>query len=250
MWSFTTAPPPNTAPVAVNDSATTAEDMAVSGNVLTNDTDADGTTLTATLGASPTNGTVALASNGSFTYTPNADFNGTDSFTYTANDGAAASNVATVTIAVNAVNDAPVAVNDAATTVEDEAVTIHVLANDTDADGGTLTAELVSGPSHGLVTQNPDGSFRYRPAADFSGVDSFRYKASDGDLDSNVATVAVVIDAVNDAPVAANDSYSTLEDQVLNVAAPGVLDNDTDIDGDALRAVLISGPINGYFDAE
>ena len=111
MWSFTTAAPANTAPVAVNDSATTAEDTAVSGNVLTNDTDADaGTTLTATLGASPAHGTVALAADGSFTYTPNADFNGTDSFTYTASDGTAASNVATVTITVTGVNDAPVAV--------------------------------------------------------------------------------------------------------------------------------------------
>ena len=91
----------NDAPVAVNDAATTDEDTAVSGNVLGNDTDVDaGTTLTATLGASPAHGTVTLAADGSFTYTPNADFNGTDSFTYTASDGAAASNVATVTITV------------------------------------------------------------------------------------------------------------------------------------------------------
>ena len=128
MWSFTTAPPPNTAPVAVNDSAMTNEDTAVSGNVLGNDTDADaGTTLTAALGASPANGTVALAADGSFTYTPNADFNGTDSFTYTASDGTASSNVATVAITVTGVNDAPVAMNDTATTDEDAAVSGNVL---------------------------------------------------------------------------------------------------------------------------
>ncbi len=104
VWSFTTAAPANTAPVAVNDSATTARRHGRSAATCsTNDTDADaGTTLTATLGASPTHGTVALAADGSFTYTPNADFNGTDSFTYTASDGTAASNVATVTITVDA----------------------------------------------------------------------------------------------------------------------------------------------------
>ena len=136
----------NDAPVAVNDAATTAEETAVSGNVLTNDTDVDaGTTLTATLVASPANGTVTLASNGGFTYTPNANFNGTDSFTYTASDGTAASNVATVTITVTAVNDAPVAVNDATTTGEETAVSGNVLANDTDVDAGTtLTATLVA----------------------------------------------------------------------------------------------------------
>ena len=110
----------NDAPVAVNDAATTAEETAVSGNVLTNDTDVDaGTTLTATLVANATNGTVTLASDGSFTYTPAANFNGTDSFTYTATDGTAVSSVATVTVTVTGVNDAPVAVNDAATTAEE-----------------------------------------------------------------------------------------------------------------------------------
>ncbi len=110
----------NDAPVAVNDTASTAEETAVSGNVLGNDTDVDtGTTLTATLVASPAHGAVTLNADGSFTYTPAANFSGTDSFTYTASDGTAVSNVATVTITVTAVNDAPVAVNDAATAAED-----------------------------------------------------------------------------------------------------------------------------------
>ena len=107
--------------MAVNDAATTTEETAVSGNVLAQRHgrrrrhDADGDARS----PSPTNGTVTLASDGSFTYTPNANFNGTDSFTYTASDGTAVSNIATVTITVDAVNDAPVAVNDAATTTEE-----------------------------------------------------------------------------------------------------------------------------------
>src|SRR4029079_17856943 len=126
--------------------ATTAEETAVSGSVLGNDTDVDaGTTLTASLGASASNGAVTLNADGSFTYTPAANFNGTDSFTYTANDGTAVSNVATVTVTVTAVNDAPVAVNDTATTAEELAVSGSVLTNDTDVDAGTtLTASLVA----------------------------------------------------------------------------------------------------------
>ncbi len=245
VWSFTTAPPPNTAPVAVNDSATTDEDTAVSGNVLTNDTDADaGTTLTATLGASPTNGTVALASNGSFTYTPNADFNGTDSFTYTASDGTAVSNVATVTIAVTGRNDAPVAVNDAAATDEDTAVSGNVLGNDTDVDAGTtLTATLVTNGSNGTVTLASTGNFTYTPNADFNGTDSFTYKANDGSLDSGTATVSISVTPANDAPVAKDDSATTDEDTAVS---GNVLGNDTDVDaGTTLTATLVTNGSNG-----
>ena len=185
----------NDAPVAVNDTATTDEDTAVSGNVLGNDTDVDaGTTLTATLGASPAHGTVALAADGSFTYTPNADFNGTDSFTYTASDGAAASNVATVTITVNAVNDAPVAVNDSGGDrrrhggQRQRARQRHGRRR-----GTTLTATLGASPAHGTVTLAADGSFTYTPNADFNGTDSFTYTASDGAAASNVATVTITV---------------------------------------------------------
>src|SRR6185295_1923578 len=115
-----------------------------SGNVLTNDTDADaGTTLTAALVASPANGSVTLASNGAFTYTPNANFNGSDTFTYTAGDGTAVSNVATVTITIGAVNDAPVAAGDSYATAEDASLTIaalRVIGNDNDVESSVLTA--------------------------------------------------------------------------------------------------------------
>ena len=105
------------------------------------------------MSAGPASGTVALNPDGSFTYTPAANFNGIDSFTYTASDGTAVSNVATVTISVTGVNDAPVAGNDAATTTEEAAISGTVLGNDTDADTGTtLTATLRTGPANGTVT--------------------------------------------------------------------------------------------------
>ena len=98
-----------------------------------------------------------------------------------------------------------------------------------------LTAVLVSGPAHGTLTLNADGSFTYTPAANFNGTDSFTYKANDGAADSNVATVTSRSTAVNDAPVAVNDSYTTNEDTpLIDRRAPGVLANDTDVDGDPL----------------
>src|SRR5207249_1138184 len=98
-----------------------------------------------------------------------------------------------------------------------------LLANDTDIEGDSLSAALVNGPAHGSLTLNADGSFSYTPAANYNGSDSFTYKANDGQADSNIATVALTIDPVNDPPVAVNDVYATNEDTALTVAAAGVL---------------------------
>src|SRR5205823_6549496 len=117
---------------------------------------------------------LTLNANGSFTYTPSANVNGADSFTYKANDGALNSNTATVTITINAVNDAPVAQNDSYTTDEDTQLTVGaagVLANDSDAEGDALSAVLVTGPGHGSLTFNGDGSFTYTAGANFNGTD-------------------------------------------------------------------------------
>src|SRR5207237_574930 len=147
-----------------------------------------------------------------------------------------------------AVNDAPLAVGDGYATSEDTLLTVAatgVLGNDTDIDGDPLTAVLVSGPANGTVSINADGSFTYKPSTNFNGTDSFTYKANDGLADSNVATVTLTITAVNDAPSASGEAYAASEDTPLTIAATGVLANDTDIDGDLLSAVLVSGPANG-----
>src|SRR2546430_5184119 len=157
-----------------------------------------------------------------------------DCFTYKASDGQAQSGVATVTITVTPLNDAPVAANDDSyTTPEDTQLTVSapgVLANDSDVDGDALSAVLMSGPSHGTLTLNGDGSVVYVRALNFNGIDSFTYKASDGQAQSGVATVTITVTPVNDAPVAANDdSYTTAEDTQLTVSALGVLANDSDV---------------------
>ena len=136
--------------------------------MLTNDTDVDGDALTVDPGRRPRQRHAStLNADGTFTYTPTANFTGTDTFTYTATDGAVDSDTATVTITVTAVNDAPVADDDAYNTAERTAPSPcrapGVLANDTDADGDTLTAVLVAGPANGTLTLNADGSFTYTP---------------------------------------------------------------------------------------
>ena len=243
--------PVNDAPSAVADSFTTAEDTALTvaaAGVLTNDTDVEGSALSAVLVAGPAHGTLALNANGGFVYTPAANYNGADSFTYKPNDGTADGNTVTVSLTVTPVNDAPIAVADSYTTAEDTALAVAaagVLANDTDVDGNALSAVLVTGPAHGTLSLSGNGAFTYIPAADYNGADSFTYKPNDGTTDGNAVTVSLAVTPVNDSPVAVADSYTTAEDTTLTIAAAGVLANDTDVDGNALSAVLVSGPAHG-----
>src|SRR5439155_1166469 len=151
-------------------------------------------------------------------------------------------------ITVTAVNDPPVAANDTFTGTQDTALTIAapgVLGNDADIDSATITANLVAGPAHGTLTLNANGRDRNTAAEGYSVADGFTYKANDGALDSNVATVAITVTAVNDPPVAANDSFSTNEDTPLTLAASGVLGNDSDIDSATITAILVAGPTHG-----
>ena len=217
--------------------------------LLANDTDADGDSIEATVVAEPAHGTLDLAADGSFTYDPATDYSGSDSFAYKANDGLADSNVATATIFVTPVNDAPVAVADSYTVAEDGTLNPAapgVLANDTDADGDSLEAATVAGPLHGSLSLNANGSFTYEPDADYNGPDSSRTTPTTATVDSNIVTVTITVTSVNDAaPVAIADSYTVAEDGVLTRSAPGVLTNDTDVDGDDLTAKLVKGPLHG-----
>ncbi|NQV23048.1 MAG: tandem-95 repeat protein, partial [Rhodopirellula sp.] len=213
-----------------------------------NDTDIDGNPLTVKVVSGPSHGALTLNPDGSFSYIPALNFNGTDSFTYVANDGTVDSPAATVTITVTPVNDTPVAADDSYSTSEDTQLKLAIpglLGNDSDVDGVPLTAVLVSGPSNGLLALNVDGSFTYTPNLNFNGTDSFTYVANDGSQDSAPATVTITVTPVNDAPAAADNSYSVNAGAILNVTLPGILANDSDIDGDALTAVLLAGPTNG-----
>jgi Bacterial Ig domain len=166
--------------------------------VLGNDSDREGDALTAVLEAGPAHGSLELYPHGSLWYTPDGDYNGSDTFTYRANDGGLNSDPATVTIELSAVEDAPRASGDAFATEQDtplSAAAPGVLANDADPEGGSLTAALISGPGHGTLELNPDGSFLYTPDSGYNGSDSFSYRASDGGLDSDPVTATIEVRA-------------------------------------------------------
>jgi VCBS repeat-containing protein len=244
----------NHEPVATADSFEVNEDatlVAPSGGapgVLANDSDSDGDVLMAILATGPLHGTLSLSADGSFTYTPVANFNGADLFSYRASDGQTSSAPATVTITIHPINDAPLAVDDT-NYVTSENVPLDVpaaagvLANDLDADGNALTAVLVSTTTNGTLTLNASGAFIY--ASVTAGVDHFTYRAYDGTTTSQVATVTITVLPANSGPLAQNDSYATDEDIALVLPAPGVLANDSDADGNSLSAVLAGGPTHG-----
>jgi VCBS repeat-containing protein len=233
-------------PTAVADRYAVAENgslsVAAASGVLANDTDPNGLPLTATLQSAPNHGTVTLNPDGSFTYTPTAGYSGTDTFSYIDGNGTLSGNVATVTVNVDA---PPVSAADTYATPKATPLTVPaasgVLANDTDPNGLTMTASLVSGPSHGNITLNADGSFTYTPAAGYFGPDSFTYQATDGVATGNTATVTLKVSP----PTAVADSAAVNENAVLSVAAPGVLGNDTDPNGLPMTASVLTGPAHG-----
>ena len=230
----------NDGPVAVDDAATTAEDTAVSVTVLTNDSDLDGDSLSVNSVTVPAHGTAVIAGT-SVSYTPAANYNGPDSFTYTIGDGHDGSATATVSVTVTGVNDGPVAVDDAATTAEDTAVSVTVLTNDSDLDGDTVSIASVTTPAHGTAVV--EGlAVVYAPAANYNGPDSFTYTVGDGNGGSATATVTVTVTGVNDGPVAVDDAATTAEDTAVSVT---VLSNDSDLDGDTLAVSSVTVPAHG-----
>jgi VCBS repeat-containing protein len=172
--------------------------------VLANDSDVDGDTLTVVIMQGPVNGTLVFNSDGSFTYTPGPNYYGTDSFVYQASDPSGASSIATATIVVHPVIDPPIAFDDYYTTPEDTTLNVvppGVLSNDTDPEGGSLTAQIVQGPSVGSLSFSDDGSFTYEPVANFTGTDSFTYTATSTAGLAASATVTIEVTPVNDDPV-------------------------------------------------
>ena len=230
----------NNAPMAVDDNASTDEATAVLIDVIGNDSDSDGDTLTIGNMTNPSNGTVQLI-NGQIQYTPNAGFSGTDTFTYTITDGNNNQSTATVNVTVSDTNQAPVAVNDASTTPEDTPVTINVISNDSDPDGDNLSVITLGQASNGTVAI-VNNQVVYTPNAGFSGNDTFTYVINDGNGNSSTASVNVTVTDKNSAPIAVNDAETTPLNTPVTIS---VLTNDSDVDGDTLSIVNATNPSNG-----
>jgi hypothetical protein len=239
----------NSPPVVADDTLVTIHDQPLQSfapELFRNDFDPDGDTLSAVLVSETVNGTLNLSADGDFTYTPNPGFVGSDSFVYLASDGFNLSGPATMHILVT--NHAPVAVADNYSVQPNLPLTVNapgVLANDADADGDAMSANLVANPQHGTVSLYADGGFFYTPTAAYTGTDSFTYNASDNVSTGNVVTVTLNIHATNSPPSVLAGNYIVGHDHALTVAAPGVLTGATDADGDMLTALEASGPSNG-----
>jgi len=179
---------------------------------------------------------------GTLTYTPAEDANGEAVVTVTLTDSAGGWVSHTFSITVNAVNDAPEAAGDSYSTEEDTELVVAipgVLGNDSDEEGA-VTAERVSDAQHGSLELNSDGSFSYEPDDNFNGEDSFTYRAYDGELYSATVTVTIVVTAVNDVPVGVADVYDDLREDTVYTAVRSVLANDSDVEGSALTASVVT----------
>lgn len=233
-------------PLALNDSYSMNEDTPRSvpaPGFLFNDTSAVGKPLTATLVAGPTRGQFQFNADGSFDYTPDKDFAGTDRFTYRAQDESGVSRLSTVTLTVLARNDAPTGVDDSYITAQNTTLVVAargVLTNDLDPENNTLSASLIAGPEHGTVVLSSNGGFTYFPATDYSGPDSFTYRVRDSpsSASANPTTVSLTVTPVTSTPTAFNDNYTLAEDAVLTIPAGEILANDSDPNGLPLTAVL------------
>jgi len=232
----------NDAPALVDDNETIIEDSSLSSDVSPNDSDVESAlTYNTSPVTPPANGTLTLNTDGTYTYTPNADFSGTDTFEYEACDNGTPvlCETATVTITVTPLPDAPIAINDILTTDEEVSVSGNIIQNDTEPDGENLIVYInfVTPPANGSAFLVSSGYLSYTPNPDFSGVDTAEYQVCDdgNPVLCDTATIIINVTPLPDAPIAVDDTETTQEDTPIS---GDVVLNDSDPDGDALMVTL------------
>ncbi|MBU2020088.1 MAG: tandem-95 repeat protein, partial [Bacteroidetes bacterium] len=256
---FITVTSENDAPIVVNDPVSTPEDTPVSGNILLNDSDAEGPlTAVTTPVKAPINGTFFIDAAGNFTYTPNPNFFGSDTVVISVCDNGAPVICIndTIFVTVTPVNDAPFADDDSNTTNEDIPVLTTVVSNDSDFDGTINPASVDLDPSSsgiqstfsnafGTWTANSSGVVTYTPTLDFNGTATVTYRVNDNlGLSSNVATLTITVNAVNDAPVLDNEFITTSTNNSVGGDLTDV--GDYDVDGNLVVNITpLIGPSNG-----
>jgi len=223
------------APIAFNQSLSVNEDNNL--NILLQASDANGDALTYTIVTPPAHGTITSGTGNTRVYTPALNYNGPDSFTFQANDGGLDSNIATVTITVNPVNDAPTANPQTVLVTEDIAKAITLTGSD--VENSPLTYTIITPPARGTLT-GTGANLTYTPNANYNGSDNFTFKVNDGGLDSTPATVSITVEAVNDKPLAAAQNVTTVEDTQLPIVLSG-----SDVDGNALTYTITTQPAHG-----
>jgi len=233
--------PVNDVPVALN--LVVSYTLNTPVNFVLKAVDPDNDPLTFIVLTQPVNGALSGTAP-DLTFTPAAGFNGTTSFTFQVNDGTASSNIATVTFVLNnLINDTPVSENQTVIVIEDQSKTIVLGATDPDALD-VLTYQIVSGPAHGSLSCTNCQSPVYTPDTHYNGPDSFTFKVNDGTVDSNIATVAITVTPVNDAPIAGNLTVIVQK----NIAKPITLsgsDVENDSTGIQLTFTIVTLPLHG-----
>jgi hypothetical protein len=229
-----TVTPINDAPQAQSQTLTMDEDGTLAITLVA--TDPDGDFLTYNLASNPGHGTLS-GTLPELIYTPDANYFGPDSFSFTATDGTLTSEIGTINITINSVNDVPVAYDLRLNIDEDYFIKFSL--NGSDIEGDVLTYNVLSEPTHGTLS-GEGRTYYYTPNANYNGVDSFTYAVNDGKDQSAPATVRIIIAATNDAPVATPQIVSTLMNVPLSITLQG-----EDVDGDTLLFVVVTQPEHG-----
>ncbi|MFH0939003.1 MAG: Ig-like domain-containing protein [Planctomycetota bacterium] len=202
--------PVNDAPVASDGTLSVIEDTIANGSFVASDVDSDSLTFSLVTDGAKGHVIITDAATGAYTYTPNLNANGDDSFTFKVNDGLLDSNIAAVTVTINPVNDAPISSDGALTVIEDTPAVGALVASDVDDDPLTFSLVTDGANGHVVITNAATGAYTYTPNLNVNGGDSFTFKVNDKLLDSNIATVIVTIKPVNDAPTFAKGSDQTI----------------------------------------
>ena len=231
-----TVTPVNDTPIAIVQTVTVAEDGSVA--ITLGGSDLDGDSLSFVSVGSPANGVLTgIAPN--LTYTPSANYNGTDSFTFKVNDSTVDSAAATISITVTPVNDAPTAIAQSVTVAEDGSLSITLAGSD--LDGDSLSFVSVGSPANGVLTGIAP-NLTYMPGANYNGADSFTFKVNDGAVDSTAtAAISITVTPVNDTPLAIATSGTVAEDSSIGIALTG-----SDLDtSDSLSYLIVDAPTSG-----
>ena len=230
----------NDNPVAGNDAFTGNEDTVINGNVASNDSDVDSSPLTYVALTQPARGTLAMNADGTFAFTPTANYFGPDTFSYRVIDGNGGSAIAVVNLTINSVNDVPVGNNQSVTLAEDGSLAITLTGSDIETAPGSLTYAVVGSPTNGTLTGSAP-NLTYTPAANYFGSDSFTFTVTDANSGvSALATVSISVTAVNDAPVANAQTVNVAEDTAQSITLTG-----SDTEGSTISYIVVSGPANG-----
>ena len=234
--------PVNDAPVLESESETLNEDGVKTGNLSFNDYEPEEQAMTYSVVTGPANGTFNLSANGAYTYTPAANFFGTNVVTYRVCDPSNACSTSTISFVVNSVNDIPICADDSYSVNEDQTLNVNPASNDTDIETTALTYEIINNADYGTAVMTASGLLTYTPNANYNGSDMIVYHGIDASGAADVATIIINVVSVNDNPIVNGESITVSEDILFS---GNVSTNDSDVETTLLNYTVVTGPAHG-----